>query len=127
MIISFFPFFHWKVAPCPSSTGVEIFDSSPGRSQAWTEKKFPPLLSPSRPFLIYYLRFTHFHMLLRAYTRFYIIVHAFIYGTSLARDLTRHCIELQCIICKDGHVDLRSTIPVKIHGRSLSAWNIIIT
>ena len=43
---------------------------------------------------IRYLRFTHFHMLLRAYTQFYIIVHAFIiYGNSLARDLTRHYIE----------------------------------
>ena len=55
-----------------------------------------------------------FYALSHAFTRLHAILHHstcfYIYGTSLARDLTRHCIELQCIICKDGHVDLRSTI-----------------
>jgi hypothetical protein len=49
-IISFFPFVHWKFAPCPSSAGVEIFDLSPGRSLAWTEEKnYTPSFLHSRP------------------------------------------------------------------------------
>ena len=45
-IISFFPFFYWKFAPCLSSLGVEIFVLSPGWSQSWTEKNFHPFFCP---------------------------------------------------------------------------------